>query len=297
MRSNQSTSWPDGLTELFERLPSIPANEELELRVAVHDLQSYASHEPSDEHRHIDHAILGACSDMLINSTRHHDLPLTSKELESYRSKPYVRSINALVRTLLPQLDEPQAGLCLNGLQLQKCSFDHISLGSSSLCMADISYCKLSRADLSHADLRFANLMSATLAHSDLSGSLMESCDMSWCDFTHADLHRTQLMDSDLGGSILDHADISYAILSGANLANATLNHANLSYANLFGARLHLAKLYGCDLTGTGITPERLENAGMETHSDRGTIWGNETDCAGRNPFDPAYYAKQQSLL
>ncbi len=295
MKRGQPT-WPDGLSALFECVNSIPANDEFELRMAVHDLQSFATQGVSN-YQHIDTAILASCSSIIRQAAQDLPLALSEKQLDHYRSKPYIRSINALIRTLLPGMEEPQPGLCLDGLQLQKCSLAHIGLTSVSLRMADLSYCKLSNADLKCADIRFANLMSATLNRAILSESLMESCEMAWCDLSHADLHRSQLIKAELGGSILDHADLSHAIVSCTNLANTTLNHANLSHANLFGAKLHSAKLYGCDLTGTGITPERLENAGMPFHADRGTIWGDKKDCAGRNPLDPAYYTEQQNLF
>lgn len=295
MKKEQSI-WPDGLSELFEHVTSIPANDELELRVAVHDLQTFAT-QSSGEYKHIDAAILASCCKIVQQAAQKLPFSTSEKHLDRFHSKPYIRSINALIRTLLPEMEEPQPGLCMDGLQLQKCNLDHINLNGSSLRMTDLSHCRLSRADLHRTDLRFANMMSATLTHTNLSESLMESCEMDWCDLSHADLHRSQLMKADLGGSILDHADLSHTILSSANLANTTLNHANLSHANLFGARFHFAKLYGCDLTGTGITPERLENAGMEAHADRGTIWGSEDDCCKRNPLDPAYYMEQQNLL
>lgn len=295
-KKKKKPAWPNGLSELFEHVTSIPANDELELRVAVHDLQTYAT-ESSDEYQQIDAAILASCSRIVRQASQNLPLGISEKHLDRFHSKPYIRSINALIRTLLPKMEEPQPGLCLDGLQLQKCKLDHIDLKDSSLRITDLSHCRLSRASLQRADLRFANMMSATLSHANLSESLMESCEMEWCDLSHADLHRSQLMKADLGGSILNHADLSSAILSSTNLANATLNHANLSHANLFAARLHAAKLHGCDLTGTGITPERLENAGMETFADRGTIWGSENDCCGRNPLDPAYYTEQQTLL
>ncbi|MDX8404007.1 MAG: pentapeptide repeat-containing protein [Mariprofundaceae bacterium] len=295
MKKKQST-WPDGLSDLFEHVSSIPANDEIELRVAVHDLQSYVS-QSLGKHQNIDDAILASCSDIVRQATQNIPLPISEKHLGQHHDKPYIRSVNALIRTLLPRLEEPQQDLCMDGLNLQKCELDHINLNGSSFRMADLSYCKLSRTDLKRVDFRFANLMGAILTHAKLSESLMESCEMDWCDLSYADLYHSQLMQADLGGSILEHADLSYAILSSANLANATLNHANLSHANLFGARLHSAKLHGCDLTGTGITPERLEHAGMKTYADQGTIWGSDNDCCGRNPFDPAYYTEQQNLL
>lgn len=295
MKREQSI-WPDGLSELFEHVTSIPANDELELRVAVHDLQTFAI-ESSDEYQHIDAAILASCSRIVQQAAKNLPISTSKKHFDHFHSKPYIRSINALIRTLLPRMTEPQPGLCLDGLQLQKCNLDHINLNGSSLRMTDLSHCKLSNSILKRSDLRFANLMSATLTRADLSESLMESCEMDWCDLSHADLHRSQLMKADLGGSILDHADLSHSILSSANLANTTLNQANLGLANLFGARFHSAKLYGCNLTGTGITPERLENVQMNFHADRDTIWGSENDCCGRNPLDPAYYTEQQSLL
>jgi len=297
MRRDLPTLWPDGLIALFERLPSIPANDELELRVAVHDLQSYATHELSDEHQHIDQAILDACSEMLARGSRHLSAPLTEKALNNYRSKPYVRSINSLIRTLLSSVDSPQHGLTLDSMQLQQCRLDHIDLSGCSLRMSDLSNCRLSNAILKGVDMRFSNAMSATFSKTDLSESLMESSELGWCDFSHADLYRSQLMSADLNGSIFDHADLSKTILSAANMANATLTDANLTDANLFGARLHSAKLYGCDLTGTGITPERLENAKMEFQGDSKTVWGSEDDCCGRNPLDPTYYSQQQNLL
>ncbi|MES0370843.1 MAG: pentapeptide repeat-containing protein [Mariprofundaceae bacterium] len=288
--------WPDGLSELFEHVTSIPANDELELRVAVHDLQTFAV-ESSGDYQHIDAAILTSCSNIVRQAAQNLSLRTSEKQLNRFHSKPYIRSINALIRTLLPRLSSPQPGLCFDGLQLQKCELDHIDLSGCSLRMADLSHCRLARTRLHRVDLRYANLMSATLTRANLSESLMESCELDWCDLSHADLHRCQLMKADMGGSILSHADLSQAILSDTNLANATLSHANLSHANLFAARLHFAKLHGSDLTGTGITPERLENAGMETHADRGTIWGSDDDCCKRNPLDPAYYMEQQDLL
>ena len=288
--------WPDELKSLFERVKSIPANDELELRVAVHDLQHFATQD-SDDYEQLNVAILESSCELIQRASQHLTLSQSSKELDHYRNKPYLRSINALIRTLLQQLEYPQHGICLDGLQLQQCKLDHVDLSHSSMRMTDLSYCRLSHASLSHCDFRFANLMSSSMAHCNLTQSLLEFCEMDWCDLSHADLHRSQLIKADLGGSILDHADLSSAILSGANLANATLSHANLSHANLFGSRLHATKLYGTDLTGTGITPDRLENVGFSLQSDRGTIWGSEEDCAGRNPLDPSYYVKQQDLL
>ncbi len=282
---------------LFERLPSIPANDELELRVAVHDLQGYATHQLSDERQHIDQAILNACSEMLTRSSLHLSAPLTEKALNDYRSKPYVRSINSLIRTLLSSVDSPQHGLTLDLMQLQQCRLDHIDLNGCSLRMSDLSNCRLSNAVMKGVDMRFSNAMSTTFSKASLSESLMESSELGWCDFSHADLYRCQLMSADLNGSIFDRADLSKTILSSANLANATLNDANLTNANLFGARLHSAKLLGCDLTGTGITPDRLENVQMAFQADERTVWGSEDDCGGRNPLDPRYYSQQQKLL
>lgn len=292
----EKPTWPDGLKSLFERVKSIPANDELELRVAVHDLQRFATRS-RDDYEQLDAAILEACCDLVDHASRHLPLSLSPKELERYRNKPYIRSINALIRSLLQKLEYPQYGICLNGLQLQRCELDHINLNHASLRMTDLSHCRLNHASLSYTDLRFANLMSATISHANLSQSMMEFCEMDWCDLTRADMHRCQLMKADLGGSILEYSDLSSAILSGANLANATLTHANLSHANLFGSRLHAAKLKGADLTGTGITSARLENVGMSFHDDWETVWGSEEDCAGRNPLDPAYYSEQQPLL
>jgi len=299
--SVENPTWPNELKELFERVRSIPANDELELRVAVHDLKHFATgrfdRAKVEMYEQMDAAILMLCSDLIRRTSGHLPLASLSEAVAAYRDKPYLRSINALIRTLLQQLEHPQQGLCLDLLQLQRCLLDHIDLNHTSLRMADLSHCRLMRADLSHADLRFASLMSASLAHSNLSNALMESCDMAWCDLSHADLHRSQLMKADLGGSILEHADLSLSILSGANMNNATLTSANLSHANLFAVKLHATKLYGADMTGTGITPERLENVDMHCCSDRGTIWGDEKDCGGRNPLDPAYYSEQQQLI
>ncbi len=293
---NEQATWPDELKSLFERVKSIPANDELELRVAVHDLQSFAI-QSSNHYEQLDSAILESCSNLVRQASQSLSLSQSPHYLKNFHDKPYIRSINALIRTLLQKLEYPQHGLCLDGLQLQRCKLDHINLNHSSLRMTDLSHCGLSRASLSHVDLRFSNLMSSSMPHCNLSQSLLEYCEMDWCDLSRADLHRTLLVRADLGGSILDHTDLSSSILSGANLANATLTGANLSHANLFGSRLHATKLHGADLTGTGITPERLENVEMAFLSDHGTIWGSEDDCAGRNPLDPLYYSEQQPLL
>jgi len=296
-RDHDTTPWPKGLAELFERLPSIPANEELELRVAVHDLQTYATHDLSDGHQNIDQAILAACSGILEKSFRLLSPPLSQKQLNTYRSKPYVRSANALIRTLLTTVDTPQPNLILDGMQLQKCSLDHIHLNGSSMRMSDISNCRFSHAELKGIDMRFSNGMSSTFSRSDLSESLMELCELGWCDFSHANLYRSQLMGSDLNGSIFDQADLRATILSGANLSTTTLNDADLTNSNLFGVRLHEAKLQGANLTGTGITPGRLTNVAMHVISDSETIWGSEDECSGRNPLDPCYYSQQQDFL
>jgi len=295
MKKEQLT-WPDGLNELFEHVSSIPANDEFELRVAVHDLQSFVT-QKTGEYQHIDSAILAVCCNIVQQAAQNLTLTTSEKNIDRYHSKPYIRSINALICTLLSKMDVPQSKLCLDGLRLQKSNLDHIDLNHSSLRMTNLSHCRLSRANLHHVDFRFSNMMSAILTHANLSESMMEFCEMDWCDLSHADLHGCQLMKADLGGSILDHTDLSYAILSGSNLASTTLSHANLSHANLFAARLHFVKLHGCDLTATGITPERLENANMDFHADQATIWGTEDDCCGRNPLDPSYYAEQQRLL
>jgi uncharacterized protein YjbI with pentapeptide repeats len=295
-----NSSWPDELTELFDRVKSIPANDEIELRIAIHDIHHFAT-ERAEDYQQIDRAMLELCSDLIYRTSQHIQLdespPRLKQTLEQHRNKTYIRSINALIRTLLQQLEHPQQGLCLDTLQLQQCKLDHIDLSYASMRMTDLSHCRLARSNLSQSDLRFANLMSASLARSNLSQALFEACDMAWCDLSHTDLHRSQLMHTDLGGSILEHADLSASILSGANLNNATLTSANLNHANLFAAKLHAAKLYGADLSGTGITPERLENMGMHFYSDKGTIWGDKQDCGGRNPLDPAYYHEQQQLI
>ena len=293
---NNKPTWPGELKSLFERVKSIPANDELELRVAVHDLQTFAT-QPSDNYEQLDVAILESCCNLVRRASQYLPLSQSPHHLKDFHNKPYIRSINALIRALLQKLEYPQHGVCLDGLQLQRCKLDHIDLSHSSMRLTDLSHCGLSHASLSHTDLRFANLMSSSMAHSNLSQSLLEFCEMDWCDLSHADLHRCQLIRADLGGSILDHADLSSAILSSANLANATLTAANLSQANFFGSRLHSTKLHGADLSGTGITPERLENVEMAFQADRGTIWGSIKDCGGRNPLDPFYYSEQQSLL
>jgi len=288
--------WPDDLQELIERIASIAANDEFELRVAVHDLQTHAVRS-SHKDRHVADAILQSCCDLIRQAAHQLSPDGGDKVLGSFRSKPYIRSINALIRTLLPESGDAQHGLALDGLQLHECNLEHIDLSGSSLRMTDFSRSKLSRASFGRCDLRFAAFTGASLLSADFAHSLMEHCAMAWCDLSRVDMQRCQLMYADMGGSILERAKLSHALLSGADMANATLTGADLRHANLFAARLHSAKLSGCNLTGTGITPERLENAGMSFQADSKTLWGSEDDCHGRNPLDPAYYCEQQRLL
>ena len=268
------------LEQLLEHIEHIPANDELELRVAVHDLQQYAQQSVDilkKDQAH--HAILSTCAHMIRQS-----------DMQSYKQSSYLRSLHAFLYELLPEVIEPQSKLDLHGLKLHGCQLSHIEISHSKLQYIDVSSCDLSHANLHHSDLSHSNMMSANLSHSDLYACCLNDSDLSWADLSHADLQRTQAINGHMSGAILNHADASYTFFSGCDLSSADLSHTDISFSNMFAVRLQRCKLYGTDLRGTGITQKRLNDAGMDVQSNDSTLWGNVTDCGGRNPLHAKYY-------
>lgn len=268
------------LDQLLEHIKHIPANDELELRVAVHDLQHYTQH-TSDKLKQDQshHAILATCAQIIQQSEK-----LGCK-------KPfYIRSLYAFLYDLLPEVIEPQSQLDLHALQLHGCQLAHIEISNSKLQYIDVSSSDLSHANLHHSDLSHSNMMSANLAHSDLYACCLNQSDLSWADLSHADLHQTQAINAHMSGAILHRADASHALLSGCDLSSAELSYADFSFSNLFAVDLHHSKLNGTDLRGTGITEKRLSDVHMHVHSNDNTLWGDDDDCGGRNPLHAKYY-------
>jgi len=268
------------LNQLLEHIRHIPANDELELRVAVHDLQQYAQQSLDilkKDQAH--HAILSTCAHMIRQS-----------DMQNYKQSSYIRSLHAFLYDLLPEVIEPQSKLNLHGLKLHGCQLSHIEISHSQLQSIDVSSCNLSHANLHHSDLSHSNMMAANLGHSDLYACCLNHSDLSWADLSHADLHRIQAINAHMSGAILNHADASYGLFSGSDLSAVDLSHADMSFSNLFAVCLQHSKLYGTDLRGTGITEKRLHDANMHVQSDNSTLWGNETDCGGRNPLHAKYY-------
>ena len=277
------------LDAITQHIVNIPANDELELRVAVHDLQNCTTSfskqiESTPEYHEL---LLSACAEILTKNQE----KLTAETLQSYRHKPYIRSLNALLQDILPQTSEPQPGLCLDGLELQQCSIAHIGLPFSSLRFIDLSQSNVSHADLQNSDIYHANAVGCNFSHSNLSYCTLSKSDLSWADFSYARLYHITAVDMDMSNSILMHANLSHAILSGTHFHSATLNHTDLSSSNLFGADFHHCKLEATDLRGTGITPKRLQDAGMEVFQTSHTLWGSDEDCGGRNPLAKEYYS------
>jgi uncharacterized protein YjbI with pentapeptide repeats len=276
------------LDTITQHIRNIPANDEVELRLAVHDLQQYS--QESSQHADdapIDHEhLLSACTEILNKNQQN----LNEISLQSYRHKPYIRSLNALLQRLLPQTLEPQPNLCLDGLQLDHCSIAHIELPFSSFRFIDLSSSNLSHADLQNSDMYHINAVGCNFSHSNLSYCTLSSSDMSWADFSYTRLYHITAVDMEMSNSILSHANLSHAILSGSHFKGASLNHTDLSFSNLFGVQLHHCKLEATDLRGTGITEQRLHQAGMEVFQTAYTLWGSHDDCGGRNPLATEYY-------
>ncbi|PCI44418.1 MAG: hypothetical protein COB41_04370 [Proteobacteria bacterium] len=268
------------LDRLLKHIRDIPANDELELRVAVHDLQQYtqqAVETLKKDQAH--HAILATCAQMIRQS-----------DMQHCKQSSYIRSLHAFLYNLLPEVIEPQSELDLHGLSLHGCQLSHIEISNSKLQYIDVSSCNLSHANLHHSDLSHSNMMSANLGHSDLYACCLNHSDLSWADLSHADLHRTQAINAHMSGAILNHADVSHALFSGSDLSSTDLSHADISFSNLFAVRLQRSKLHGTDLRGTGITEKRLHDARMDIQSNDSTLWGDESDCGGRNPLHAKYY-------
>jgi len=284
----KTPAYSDELSTLIEHIEVIPSHDELELRVAVHDLQEQAN-KSSSQHEHP--AILAACSLILIQA----ESRIAVEEIKSYRNKPYVRSLNKLVLNLLAEITEPQAKLCLNGLEFNQSHLSHIEIPASSMLKTDFSFADLSHAILYGSNMSASTTMSSNLSHADLHRCQLNESDCSWCDLSYADLRLIQAINSDMGGVIFDHANAAYAVFSGSNLASATLSHANFSYANFFGTNLNRCKFHGTDLRGTGITEKRLFDARMDFQADTHTLWGSDDDCDHRNPLDTCYYTNPQT--
>jgi len=268
------------LKQLLEHIKHIPADDELELRVAVHDLKHYTEQSAATLKNDQGYeAILRVCADIIHQSG-----------MQYGKQAPYIQNLHALLYDVLPKLIEPQSKLDLHGLKLHGCQLAHIEISQSTLQYIDISSSNLSHANLHHSDLSYSNAMSADLHHSNLYACSLSDSDLSWADLSHADLHLSQLIDAQLSEAILNHADASYAVFSGSDLSSAKLDCADLSFSNLFAVNLQHCRLHGTDLRGTGITEQRLHDVGMDVHSDSKTLWGDENDCDGRNPLHKSYY-------
>jgi len=266
------------LSQLLEYIKHIPANDELELRVAVHDLQQYAKESADilkkDQNYH---AILSTCAQIIHQS-------------DSQQQPSYIRSLYAFLYKLLPEIIEPQSELDLHALKLHGCQLSHIEISNSKLQYIDASSSNLSHATLRHSDLSHSNMMSANLSHSDLYRCCLNDSDLGWADLSHADLHQVEAINAHMSGAILNHADASHALFSGSDLSSAELSQADFSFSNLFAVNFQHSKLHGTDLRGTGITEKRLFDVQMHVHSNKQTLWGDESDCCGRNPLHTQYY-------
>ncbi|MDQ6989840.1 MAG: pentapeptide repeat-containing protein [Mariprofundaceae bacterium] len=264
------------LPDLNQRIAHI--HDDFAFREVVEDLQN------SVQLHHLQtSAALASCALLLAQASIQHDF--RPKYIAAWQQKIATRKLNALVSKLLPAAHDAISHLCLDGVQLQDCHFKHLRLPFVSLRLADLSQCILSHADLHGGDLRRMNGTACNMTHVDLHESWLDDSHFSWSDLSHADLRKVQATDIDLSGAFLNGSNLSQAILSGANLSSTTLDDANLKHANLFGACLNMARLHGTNLKYTGITPTRLAQAGMAVHANKDTIWGDEKDCAGRNPL------------
>ncbi|MDQ6956990.1 MAG: pentapeptide repeat-containing protein, partial [Mariprofundaceae bacterium] len=275
-----ATQYSPELEQLLEHIKHIPANDELELRVAVHDLQQYTQQSAvtlKKEHGY--HVILETCAQMIQKS-----------DMQAGKQTAYMRSLHAFLYNLLPEILEPQSQLDLHALQLHGCQLAHIEISNSKLQYMDVSSSDLSHANLHHSDLSHSNMMSANLAHSDLYACCLNHSDLSWADLSYADVHRIQAINAHMSGAILSHTNASYALFSGSDLSSTELSHSDFSFSNLFAVNLHRSKLHGTDLRGTGITAQRLSDADMDVQSNDSTLWGDESDCGGRNPLHAKYY-------
>lgn len=275
-----ATQYSPELGQLLEHIKHIPANDELELRVALHDLQQYTLQSAdilTKDQSH--HAILATCAQIIRQST-----------LRNGKEPFYIRSLHAFLYKLLPEVIEPQSHLCLDGLKLHACQLPHIEISTSKLQYIDMSSSDLSHANLHHSDLSYGNMMSAKLCHSDLHACCLNSSDLSWADLSHADLHQAQAINAHMSGAILHRADASKSLLSGCDLSCSELSYSDFSFSNLFAVDLHRSKLNGTDLRGTGVTEKRLYDARMDVQSNDNTLWGDEGDCGGRNPLHASYY-------
>jgi len=268
------------LRQLLEHIKHIPANDELELRIAVHDLQQYTQQSAAilkkDQSHHV---ILATCAQIIGQS-----------DFQECKQPSYIRSLHAFLYDFLPEVIEPQSELNLQGLRLHACQLAHIEISNSELQYIDISSSDLSHANLHHSNLSHSNIMSANLAHSDLYACCLNHSDLSWADLSHADLHQAQAINAHMSGSIFHRADASHTLFSGCDLSSSELSYADFSFSNLFAVDFHRSKLHGTDLRGTGITEKRLLDARMHVQSNDNTLWGDEYDCGGRNPLHAQYY-------
>jgi len=263
---------------IAERIQSITSD--FDFNTIVEDIkQSVLQHKNK---QHVSSA-LTSCALLVAQASGQHAFEL--ERLLTWQEKSHVRQLNALIRNLLSNSQDSVADLCFDGLKLQGCELKDISLPNVSFRMSDLSQSLLSHADLHGGDLRGMNATGSNMSHVDLHDSWLDNCHLSWIDLSYADLRNIQATNIDLSGAFLTGSNLSQAILSDANLSSATLDEANLKGANLFGARLNMARLNGANLKHTGITPVRLAEAGMAVHADQDTIWGDEKDCAGRNPL------------
>jgi len=268
------------LNQLLEHIKQIPAHNELELRVAVHHLKQYTQQSADMlNNDHAYHAILETCAKIIQQSA-----------IGNEKQAPYIRSLYAFLYDFLPEIIAPQSKLDLHGLTLHGCQLAHIEISNSQLQYIDASSSNLSHANLHHSDLSHSNLMSSNLHCSNLYACCFNHSDLSWADLSHADLHQIQAVNAHISGAILNHADASYAIFSGSDLSSTELSHADFSFSNLFAVNLHRSKLHGTDLRATGVTQQRLTDAHMDVQSNEHTLWGDESDCGGRNPLHPTYY-------
>ncbi|MDQ6968572.1 MAG: pentapeptide repeat-containing protein [Mariprofundaceae bacterium] len=268
------------LRQLLEHIKHIPVNDELEMRVAVHDLQQYTQQSADILKKDQGyHAILKACSQMIQRS-----------DMQDVKQVAYMRSLHAFLYNLLPEIIVPQSQLDLRSLQLHGCQLAHIEISNSNLQYIDVSSSDLSHANLHHSDLSHSNMMSANLAHSDLYACCLNHSDLSWADLSYADLDHIQAINAHISGAILSHSSASNALFSGSDFSSAELSYSDFSFSNLFAVDLQRSKLNGTDLRGTGITERRLHDAHMNVQSNDSTLWGDESDCGGRNPLHAKYY-------
>lgn len=111
-------------------------------------------------------------------------------------------AINSLGRIdALENLNE--AGIWLDGLDLQGSNLDQIHLAYGRMQKANLANTSLNRANLSYINLMQANLTGADLTGANLQGANLTLANLSGANLTDADLTGANLTDTDLTDAIL----------------------------------------------------------------------------------------------